>query len=507
MEGNDHTLAWVILGIYIVVLMGIGWWGYLRSKTLSDYYVGGRTLGLWVVSFSFFATYFSSSGFIGGGGYGFQMGFGWSSTDPFFCILFASLAWIVVGPKLRNYTDKLGSITLPDFLGFRYGSVMPRVVAAAIILFAYIFYMVSIYKAAGEAFRTLLDIPYIVGILITLIPVMIYTAIGGFRAVTMTDLIQGALILFGGVLLFVLLMVEVGGWSAGIEQLKQVQVIGGQSGESLLHLDGFGPPPIMKAGRMVHFLITLSLAIGIVFLSAPHMVVRFYAAKDQRIISRGMILCPILVAVFTLCVYSIGPFAWLVLPKMVPASELANFFKNPDQVIPFLTLKMLPPAVGAVILVAVVSAGMSTINSLLLTLATSLGRDVVQALKPSVSNEKILMITRVSSIALAIIPFLIAINPPAVVVVLVGLSFSVIGSAFLAPLMGGLYWKGGTSAGSTVSMVLSTVSCIIWYIFYYRTTWIYPILPGLIVGVGSYILVSLFTKKPDPKIIAVGFER
>lgn len=503
---ETHFITWLILGIYIIILLGIGWWGYLKSNTITDYYVGGRSLGLWVVSFSFFATYFSSSGFVGGGGFGFQMGFGWSSTDPFFCILFAVIAWTTIGPRLRHYTDKLGSITLPDFFGFRYDNMLPRFVAAIIILFAYTFYMVAIYKAAGEAFKVLLGIPYVVGILITMVPVIIYTAFGGFRAVTMTDLIQGILVLFGGLMLFVLVLVEVGGWNSGIDQLKTIQLIGNIPGEKLLHLDGFGPPPIIKAGRMVHFLITLSLAIGIVFLSAPHLVVRFYAAKDQRIISRGMILCPILVAVFTMCVYSIGPFAWLIIPKIVPASEVMNYFKNPDQVIPLLTSVLFHPVVGTIVLIAAISAGMSTINSLLLTLATSFGRDVICVINPKLSDKTILSTTRYSSILLAIVPFIIAINPPEVVVVLVGLSFSIIGSAFLSPLVGGLYWKGGTAAGATWSMILSTTSCIVWYIFLYKKLWIYPILPGLVIGIVSYLVISAVTKKPDYEKVSIGFD-
>nr|WP_231714252.1 sodium/solute symporter [Desulfosarcina ovata] len=463
-------MTWLILGLYILILLGIGWWGYYKSKSIEEYYVGGRSLGLWVISFSFFATYFSSSGFVGGGGFGFQMGFGWSSTDPFFCILFSVIAWTAIGPRLRHYTDKLGSITLPDFFGFRYDHMMPRLVAAVIILFAYTFYMVAIYKAAGEAFKFLLGVPYVVGILITMVPVIIYTAFGGFRAVTMTDLLQGILILAGGLMLFGLVMMEVGGWNSGIDQLKTIQLLGSIPGEKLLHLDGFGPPPIIKAGRMAHFLITLSLAIGIVFLSAPHLVVRFYAAKDQRIISRGMILCPVLVAVFTMCVYSIGPFAWLIIPKIVPSTEIINYFKNPDQVIPLLTSVLFHPIIGTIVLIAAISAGMSTINSLLLTLATSFGRDVIYVINPKLSEKTILLATRYSSIVLAIVPFVIAINPPEVVVVLVGLSFSIIGSAFLSPLVGGLYWKGGTAAGATWSMVLSTISCILWYVFLYNTT-------------------------------------
>ena len=102
---------------------------------------------------------------------------------------------------------------------------------------------------------------------------------------------------------------------------------------------------------------------------------------------------------------------------------------------------------------------------------------------------------------------MIAIKPPAVVVVLVGLSFSVIGSAFLSPLVGGLYWRGGTALGAAWSMILSTASCIIWYIFLYRKTWIYPILPGLIVGIGTYLIISFFTEKPNNKTIDIGFKK
>ena len=371
---------------------------------------------------------------------------------------------------MRDYTEKLRSLTIPDFFEFRYNSKMSRIIAASIIIVFFEFYMISIYKGAGNLFQEMLGVSYITGILITIIPVMVYTAMGGFRSVTVTDLIQGVIMFVGAIALFFLTMHYVGGWSAGIEQIKSMTLLGKVPGEALTKLGGFGPPPILKAGMMVPFIFSLTFAISIAQIASPQLVIRFYAAKDQKVISRGMILGPLIIGVFGLAVFSVGPFAWLVIPDYVPADQIMNYLKDPDLVIPFMVMKLFPAGAGAFLLTAIVAAAMSTINSLLLVLATSLGRDIIHAIKPDMEELKVVSITRSMTFVLAIIPLIAAINPPGIIVTIVGVAFSVITAAFLAPLVLGLYWKGGTGTAAWISMIVATIVCIIWYLKYYRSS-------------------------------------
>ncbi len=496
-----YEISWVVLVVYILAMLYIGYWSWKKTKTLEDYYIAGRQLGPWIIAFSFFGTYFSTAAFLGGGGAGFLFGFQWSAYLAFFHILFAILAWWLIAPRMRIYSEKLKALTIPDFFEFRYNSKLARLVASVIIIIFFEFYMISIYKGAGNLFQEMLGVSYLTGILITVIPVIIYTAMGGFRSVAVTDLIQGCIMFFGAILLFLLVMSYVGGWSEGIARLEEMKLLGKVPGTALTTLGGFGPPPILKAGMMVPFILSLTFAISIAQLSSPQLIIRFYAAKDERVISRGMILGPVLIGIFALTVFSIGPFAWLIIPELVPKDQLMTYLKDPDLVVPFLVVNLFPPVVNAIILTAIVAAAMSTINSLLLVLATSLGRDILQVVKPDLKEDTVVSITRVMSFVFAFIPLLLAINPPGIIVTIVGVSFSVITAAFLAPLVLGLYWKGGTGTAAWVSMVVATIVCVLWYIYYYRVYWIYPVVPGLLVSVPLFILLSLVTKKPPQEVV------
>ena len=136
-----------------------------------------------------------------------------------------------------------------------------------------------------------------------------------------------------------------------------------------------------------------------------------------------------------------------------------------------------------------------------MVLVSALSRDIIQVAKPRIDEKRLLTFTRWATIILGFVPFFLAIKPPGIVVMIVGLAFSVIGSAFTAPLLIGLYWRGGTAHGAWMSMILSTITCIWWTLTYYQTLWIYPIIPGLIVGIVSFVVISWFTKKPSGAIL------
>ena len=498
---GQYFISWVFLIAYVIFMLWLGLKGYKESKTIEGFFLADRKLGAWIISFSFFSTLLSTAAFLGGGGTGFLLGFGWPAYMFAFNVIFCVVPWIFIAPRMRVFTEKLKSLTIPDFFAFRYEDQTVRVIASIVILLALEFNLTAAYKASGNLLQVLLDVPYVVGILIFLVPVVIYVFIGGFKAVAWTDFIQGVLMLVGAVVLFVLVLQAVGGWSAGIAELSKIKLMGNIPGEALLKLGGFGPPPIMKAGKLTQFTLSLAFAICAANLALPHLVVRFYAAKDLNVIRKGMIITPIIIGLFVFTCYSIGPFAWLIIPKYVSGPELAKYVKDVDLVIPFLIQKLLPTGLNAFLLVAIIAAGQSTISSVIMVVVSSLSRDLIQVAKPGINEQQLLRISRWATVILGFIPFLIAIKPPAIVSMIVGQAFSVIGSAFTAPLMIGLYWRGGTAKASWISMLLATLTCIVWNFTYYPREWIYPIIPGLIVGIISYLLISWFTKKPSDKIL------
>ncbi|RLI73271.1 sodium/proline symporter [Archaeoglobales archaeon] len=464
---------------YIILMIFIGIYEYRKTKGLLDFYLAGKNLGVLVVSFSFFATYFSTAAFLGGGGFGFLAGFQWSAFLTFFHILFAISAWVLIAPPMKKLADKHGALTIPELFKMKYGRIA-QLVAALVILFFFQFYMISIYKGAGNLFEVMLGLDYKTGLIITGIVVMLYTAIGGFRAVVLTDLIQGLLILIGGVALFVMLMAYLGGPINAVNSLQSFSSV--ISGKDLFEFGKLAPPPIMKAGMVIPFILSLTFAISIAQLASPQLVVRFIAARDERVIAKGMVLTPLLIGLFAICVFSIGPFGWLIIPNY---DDPIKYMKNPDLVVPFIAMKLFPVGLNALLLTAVVAAAMSTINSLLHVLATSFVRDIIQV-GVKIGDDLALKLTRLSVFIFAIVPLILAVNPPGYIVVIVGLSFSVITAAFLIPLVAALYLEKPAKMPAVASMIVAVVVSVAWYLLYYKTYWIYPVIPGLIASIIAY---------------------
>ncbi|AGK61125.1 transporter, SSS family [Archaeoglobus sulfaticallidus PM70-1] len=469
-----------VLIVYLILMLLIGVYEYRKTKGVLDFYLAGRNLGVLLVSFSFFATYFSTAAFLGGGGFGFVAGFQWSAFLTFFHILFAIIAWLVIAPPMKRIAEKYGSLTIPGIFGMSFGRAS-QIVSAIVILVFFQFYMVSIYKGAGNLLEVMLGIDYKTALIITVAVVMIYTAIGGFRAVVVTDFIQGVLILAGGIALFVTLIAYLGGPVNAIESLKAAEIFKG-SGENLFKFGELAPPPIMNAGMVIPFILSLTFAISIAQLASPQLVIRFVAAKDERVIRKGAILTPILIGIFALCVFSIGPFGWLIIPQY---DDPVKYLKNSDLVIPFIAMKLFPAGINALLLTAIVAAAMSTINSLVHVIATTFTRDLIGSVV-SVSEKTELLITRISVFAFALIPMIFAINPPDIIVVIVGLSFSVITSAFLIPLLSALYDPEAKEKPALASMIVSVAVCILWYMYFYRTYWVYPVIPGVLASIIVY---------------------
>jgi Na+/pantothenate symporter len=197
----DHAIVVVFLGGYLVLLVRHALHGRRRTEGMADYYVGGRKLGGIALGLSFFATYSSTNSFIGFSGQSYTYGAPWLLIAPF-VVGFSLLAWVLVAPRLRRFTAALGSLTIPDFIGFRFGSTPARVVASALVLFASFFYLTAVFKGIGTLLEAFLSIPYAAAVWITFLIVMTYTAVGGFISVVKTDAVQGVMLIIAALILF-----------------------------------------------------------------------------------------------------------------------------------------------------------------------------------------------------------------------------------------------------------------------------------------------------------------
>ena len=490
-----------ILIALMVIVMLIGLKGYKISKSMNGYFLAGRGLGSWVLAFSIMATYFSAASFLGGGGatYLFNLGFGsWLTA---WHVIGVVLMWVLVAKKLFNYASKTNIMSVPDFIEHRYQSRNAKMVSAIVIILLFTLYLTSIYKGGAIIIATMLNTSLEIGLILLAVPVLVYVSIGGLKAAALNNLLLGSLMLLASFLAFGYIMAAVGGPLKGLETLQRMTIMGKIPGSLWLRFDGMGPPPAMKVGMVPFLIMSITFSISVAQIALPNLLMQFYAAKNVKVISRGRIIGPIAVAIYALLVFSLGAYCHVILDPQLSNSEIAFLMKNTDWVIPRTIIGLAPSGLRGLILAAPVAASMSTLAVTLLVLSAALTRDVVQSVKPKVDERKLLILARIAPIVFAVISLALTLIQTDIIVEIVGAAFGTIFVCFLGPVTIGLYWKGATKAGAIASMISGLIVGLFWYIFLYKVTWIYPVIPALAVSLPLFFIVSFFTKKPPKEVL------
>lgn len=483
---STDLLPIAVIFAYVTLILVIAAIGGRKNKAVVDFLLSNRSLGPVLLAFSYTTTYFSSAAFLGGGGMGFLLGFQWSAFLFFFHVLFAVLAWAIIAPKIKQFADLSGSMTVSEFLGRRYSSRALQLVSALVFIFFMEFYLISIFKGAGNILQVLLEIPYSQALLIVAVPALLYASIGGFRGNVAVSLLQGVLMISSALVLIGGILLRTGGWDAALSLLNEVRLSGWGNGISLLSFPGPAPSAVSAAGATIPYILSLTFAISFAQMTSPHMVVQFYSARGASVIRLGRAIAPILIAVFAFAVFFSGPFGWAVISD--PA-VLRQCLSNPDLVVPSIAVSIFGTGFGSFLLVSILAAAMSTLAPICIMLSGSLLRDVVSAASPKAS-ERVLAL-RLATILFGVVPLLLALNPPDVIVGIVGVAFSAISSAFFAPLIGGLYLKRISRLGATASVISAALTCVIWQLCFYSNSFVYPIIPGILVGTLVYLAFSV----------------
>jgi SSS family transporter len=437
----DRWFVLLLLAAYVGVMVHHALAGRRATRGVADYYVGGRSLGGLAIGISFFATYSSTNSFVGFAGQAYTYGVAWLLLAPM-AVVFAALAWTVVAPRLRPFTAALGSLTMPDFFGFRFQSLSARVLAAVIVIFSSFFYLTAVFKGIGNTLEAFLAVPYWIAVLIVFVVVVTYTAVGGFHSVVKTDVVQGVMLVLAAVLLAGGVVLAAGGPGA----LGEVRALPG--GDVLFTRD---------AGIAFPLLIGVMISGTSKLMIEPRQLSRFYALKDAASVRRGTwisVLC-------FLVVYSLLVPLGLYAHHLVPADAGIT---DTDRLIPGLLVDtaVFHPAVSGFILVSLLGAAMSSIDSVLLVMASTCQRDLAGLLRPPDSEASAIRATRVYVVLFAGITTAIALNPPGGIVTLTAFSGSLYVACFLAPMVLGLYWHRGSGAAVNAAMLTGLAVLLVW---------------------------------------------
>ena len=471
---NEIGIYWTVIVVYMFILIGVGLIASRKTRGIADFYLGGRNIGPFVTALSFIAAYFSSVVIIGGGGFGYKFGMSTLWVGAINVLLGCTLCWIFLGKRLRKYTQKLKTMTIPGFIAERFKAPEARIFSAVIIFILMLIYNVSVLKGMGHIFEVLMQIPYIYGILISGIIIILYVAIGGYLAVVWTSFVQALIMIVGLLLLTSRTLFVVGGLTAANEKLAAID-------PGLL-----STPGIWGYAGLISFCLIVSFGVW----GMPQLVIRFYSIKNTAVLRIGTVVVTI-GGCLALLPYLNGAVSRILFPAL----------KNPDLAIPTLTKAVLSPLGAAIFLAAVVAAGMSTFAAVLIIVSSAIVRDFWQkGLKKKTEEKKLLRAGRVVSVIAGVISLLIAIKPPGLILVLTAFAWSIIASATLWPILFGIYWRRTTRWGVTTSMFVGSIVALIWMVIG-EPFGIHGFIPGISIGLIVIIIVSLLTKPPSKEYI------
>jgi len=479
----------ILVSLFVVVMIAGGVWGMKKTTTLNDFFIGSRKLGPWLSAFAYGTTYFSAVifiGFAGKLGWGFGLNALWIAVGNAF--IGAFLAWLVLGRRTRRMTQNLDVVTMPEFLQERYGGTYFKIVAAAVIFFFMLPYAASVFKGLGYLFEVNFNISFNAALLIMVAITGIYLILGGYFAVTITDFIQGFIMVIGAVTMAVILTGKAGGLAASIQSI---------SSNFYTHVSSVSSPNYLMLGATV-FMTSFGVW------GMPQMVQKFYSIKDEKVIKIAAYATLGFALIITVCAYYTGALTHVFFDApLKTASGAANF----DAMIPEMLIRHLPETVMVIILLLILSASMSTLAALVLVSASSIAIDMYKGhINPLVSKERSIFMMRFLSGVFIMASYFIARYEFSFIVTLMSLSWGVIAGGFLAPYMYGLFWKRTTKIGAKAGMFTGITLAI--SLFFILGPAKSPLAASIAMIVPFFVVpaVSLVTKKPYPRRIVKAFK-
>jgi len=480
------TAGMVIVFLVVMVLIGI--WGMRKTQTLGDFFLGGRTIGPWISAFAYGTTYFSAVlfiGFAGKLGWGYGLNCLWIAAGN--SLIGTLLAWRVLGRRTRRMSQNLDAMTMPEFFCERFEAKYMKILAAGIIFVFLIPYSASVFTGLAYLFKVNFDISYDVALLIMTAITGIYLILGGYFAITLTDFIQGIIMLFGSMIMVGIMTTKGGGLT---------QVIHTVATQYPVHVPLAKQPGMLLLGCLV-FMTSFGVW------GMPQMVQKFYAIKDEKMIVRAAWVTTIFAIIISFAAYFNGAMghAFLANPPLDPAGK--PLF---DQMIPELLKANLPEWLMAIILLLVLSASMSTLSSLVLVSSSSVAIDLYKGhINPNVSKKGSLALMRILSAVFIVVSFIIAKYNIAFIVTLMSLSWGAVAGAFMAPFVYGLYWKRATKAGVYAGMLTGVAADVI--LFYTLGAKNSPIAATVAILAPFVVVpvVSLMSAPPSDAVLTKAF--
>ncbi|WP_394694799.1 sodium/proline symporter PutP [Hyphobacterium sp.] len=500
----------VSLAAYFVIMVGIGLYGFKESTSdSSGYLLGGRKLGPAVTSLSAGASDMSGWMLLGLPGAMFVSGL--SASWIAIGLLIGALAnYLIVAPRLRVYTETASdAITIPDYFEKRFedNTRLLRVISSIVIVLFFTLYTSSGVVAGGKLFDSAFGLPYELGLFITAGVVVLYTLLGGFMAVSMTDFVQGCIMFIALVMVPLVALTGIGGVSGLTDTLNgltdaNIAELGLAENWSMNLLGGVGLIGIISA-----------MSWGLGYFGQPHIIVRFMAIRSVKDVpaARNIGISWMLVTIVGALSTGLIGLAY-ILQNGTPEAYLVDGAFDGETIFIVLSQILFNPYIAGFLLAAILAAIMSTISSQLLVSSSSLTEDFYKIfLRKQASQKELVMVGRAAVVVVALVAIALAWNPDSNVLTLVSNAWAGFGSAFGPIVILSLFWKRMNRWGALAGMITGAMTVLVWtYVPLLPVdgglvplgSWLYSIVPGFIFCFLAIIVVSLVTPAPKKSVEA-----
>jgi sodium/proline symporter len=476
----NYTLIGFI--VYLILVLSVGFITYSKNKSHKDFFLAGRRLNPWVVAFSERASGESAWLLLGLPGAALATGFLeiWTALG---CILGIIFYWYVIAKDLRIESEKYKSITLPNFFAEKFGhnNNSIRIVAILIIIFFFTFYLAAQFNGAGKVLNVTFDIPNMTGIIIGAVVIIFYTMMGGFFAVAWTDLVQGIIMLGTLIILPVVGLFELNSMGSSLSSAVA------QQGNEFISITG------SKTGWTAVAVIVSGLSWGFGYMGQPHLLTRFMSIKDP-----GKIKTSRKIAI----AWAIPAFFGSLMIGLIGLSICGQgHFSDVEKIMPYIANTLLPSWLAGIFISGAIAAMMSTADSQLLVISSSVVEDFYhKTLGKELSKNFMLNFSRIITILVGAIGFIIAITSKKLIFTLVSYAWAGLGSSFGPALLLMLKWKKTTKQGVLAGMLTGTISTIVWSSISVLDNFISVRFVSFVLAFLAVFVVSLITKKNSVSI-------
>jgi len=436
----------IVIGAYAVMTLVIGWLGLRKARTFTDYFLGGRTVGPWMSAFTYAAAYFSAVLFIGFAG---KVGWSFGLSGLWIALgngLIGVLGvWGLLGNRIRKMSVELQVTTMPEFLERRYASPFLKLIASLAVFLFLVPYAAAVFIGLSYLFKANFGLGYATALMIMGLFTAFYLVLGGYKSMTMIDVVFGMIMCIGSGVLIVSTIHK-----------------GGGLGPLTAGLAAFDPRLTAAVGPGGAWpLFALVFLTSVAPFAMPQLVQKFYAIRDEKAIRRGMVASTAFSLLIAAAAYFTGAASRLFLSAENAPGAFAGGKPVFDVLMPEFLAKVVPPSLSILMMLLIISASMSTLAALVLISSSSVVKDLYAGfVNPGVADKTLTRMMRIMSAVFVLLSVVLAYLRQATIVAILSVSWGAVGSFFLGPFVWGLIGRKATKFGAIGSAVLGLGTCL-----------------------------------------------